>query len=79
MITDQIRFDELLARTRRFVREVAIPHEDRVEREARVGDDLVAEMRRLGTFGWSIPRSYGGSPLPRHSPIRMLASRITLA
>ncbi len=63
MITDQTRIDELLARTRKFVREVAIPNEDRVELEDRVGDDLVAEMRKLGTFGWSIPKAYGGSEL----------------
>ena len=63
MITDQARIDELLARTRKFVREVAIPNEDRVELEDRVGDDLIAEMQKLGTFGWSIPKAYGGSEL----------------
>ena len=63
MIRDQAALDNLLARTRRFVREVAIPNEDRVEREDLVGEDLVAEMRMLGTFGWSIPRAYGGSEL----------------
>ncbi|MBS0241136.1 MAG: acyl-CoA dehydrogenase family protein [Proteobacteria bacterium] len=63
MITDQARLDDLLSRVRRFVNDVAIPNEDRVEREDLVGPDLVAEMRKLGTFGWSIPREYGGSEL----------------
>jgi acyl-CoA dehydrogenase len=63
MITDQTRLDDLLARIRRFVREVAIPNEDRVERENCVGVELVSEMKRLGTFGWSIPKVYGGSEL----------------
>jgi acyl-CoA dehydrogenase len=63
MITDQTRLDDLLSRIRSFVRDVAIPNEDRVEREDRVGDDLVSEMRELGTFGWSIPKAYGGSEL----------------
>lgn len=63
VFTDQGRIDDLIARTRTFVREVAIPNEDRVEREDRVGDDLVVEMRKLGTFGWNIPRAYGGSEL----------------
>ncbi len=63
MIRDQTTLDDLLSRTRRFVRDVAIPNEDRVEREDRVAPDLVAEMRKLGSFGWSIPKSYGGSEL----------------
>ena len=63
MITDQARIDGLLIAHATFVRDVAIPNEDRVEREDRVGDDLVAEMRKLGTFGWSIPKAYGGSEL----------------
>jgi acyl-CoA dehydrogenase len=63
MIRDQAAIDQLLEDTRRFVREVAIPNEDRVEAEDRVPDEVVAEMRRLGTFGWSIPEEYGGRGL----------------
>ncbi len=47
MIADQARLDELLARVRHFVRDVAIPNEDRVEREDHVGEDLVAAMRKI--------------------------------
>ncbi len=63
MIRDKARLDDLLARIRRFVRDVAIPNEDRVEAEDRVPDEVVAEMRKLGSFGWSIPKEYGGSGL----------------
>jgi acyl-CoA dehydrogenase len=63
MIEDPARLDQLLARVRRFVVEVAIPNENRVEQEDRVGEDLIAAMRELGTFGWSIPTGYGGSGL----------------
>lgn len=63
MITDQARLQDLLAHIRRFVAEVAIPNEERVEREDRIDAAILAEMRRLGTFGWSIPRGYGGSEL----------------
>lgn len=63
MIRDQAALDQLLDDTRRFVREIAIPNEDRVEQEDRVPDELVAEMRKLGTFGWSIPEQYGGRGL----------------
>lgn len=63
MITDQAKLEDLLERTRRFVRETAIPNEARVEQEDRIGDDLLAELRKLGSFGWSIPTEYGGSGL----------------
>jgi acyl-CoA dehydrogenase len=63
MITDQARLADLLGRIRRFVEEVAIPNEEAVEREDRVSEPIIAELKRLGSFGWSIPRAYGGSEL----------------
>jgi len=63
MIRDPARLDALLADIRRFVREVAIPNEDRVEAEDRVPDEVVAALRELGSFGWSIPGEYGGAGL----------------
>lgn len=63
MIRDAKRMEHLLERTRAFVRDVAIPNEERVEREDLVPEEIVAEMRRLGLFGWSIPEAYGGSGL----------------
>ena len=59
MIRDPEALDRLLEDTRRFVREVALPNEDRVEAEDRVPEECVAAMRELGTFGWSIPEEYG--------------------
>jgi len=63
MIRDQDQLDTLLDAIRRFVREVAIPNEERVEAEDRVPPEVVAAMRKLGTFGWSIPEAYGGAGL----------------
>ena len=63
MIRDPAAFDDLIARIAAFVRDVAIPNEDRVEREDRVPDEVIDAMRALGTFGWSIPEEYGGSGL----------------
>ena len=63
MIRDEEQFEHLLTRIRRFVQEIAIPNEDRVEEEDRVPDEAFAAMRELGTFGWSIPEEYGGSGL----------------
>jgi len=63
MIRDAAALKDLLARTRQFVREVAIPNEDRTEREDRVPNEAVEAMVRLGTFGWSIPTEFGGAGL----------------
>jgi acyl-CoA dehydrogenase len=63
MIRDQTGHDSRIAAIRRFVREVAMPNEDRVEREDAVGPDLVAAMQAIGTFGWSIPEDFGGAGL----------------
>jgi len=63
MIRDPAKLNDLLATVRRFVRDVAIPNEARVSAEDVVPEDIVAEMRRLGFFGWSIPTEYGGAGL----------------
>ena len=42
------------------------------EREDRVGEDIIAEMRRLGTFGWSIPKAYGGRELSQEELVLSL-------
>lgn len=63
MIRNQDNLKRLLADVRKFVREVAIPHEDRVEAEDCIPEFIIEDMRRRGYFGWSIPVEYGGSGL----------------
>ena len=63
MIRDAARLNALLETVRRFVRETAIPNEARVSDEDAVPEEIVAEMRRLGFFGWSIPEEHGGAGL----------------
>jgi len=63
MIRDEKRLKSLLDTTRRFMDEVAIPNEERVERENAIPEEIVAKMRSLGFFGWSIPEEYGGAGL----------------
>jgi len=63
MIRDEKRLAALLEGIRRFVREVAIPNEERVEREDAIPEEHVERMRKLGFFGWSIPEEYGGAGL----------------
>jgi len=61
MIRDQETFDLLLDQIRAFVRDVAIPNEDRVEAEDRIPGDVVEKLKQLGSFGWSIPEEFGGA------------------
>lgn len=63
MIRDRAQLNALLDDVRHWVREVAIPNEDRVERLDAVPEDLVNDMRGRGFFGWSIPEEYGGAGL----------------
>ncbi|GGO81843.1 acyl-CoA dehydrogenase [Marinobacterium nitratireducens] len=60
MIRDQQRQSQLLDEIRTWVRTVAIPNENRVEQDGVVPEDLVADLRERGFFGWSIPQAYGG-------------------
>ena len=57
---DPATFQSLLATIERFVAERLVPLEDQVEREDRVPDALIEEMKALGLFGLTIPEAYGG-------------------
>jgi acyl-CoA dehydrogenase len=59
-VIDPATFQSLLATIERFVAERLVPLEDQVEREDRVPDALIEEMKALGLFGLTIPEAYGG-------------------
>jgi len=63
MIRDKQKFGRLIAGTREFVRDIAMPNEARVERDNEIPPDIVATMRHMGFFGWSIPEEFGGAGL----------------
>ena len=63
MIRDISRLNALLEDVRNWVREVAIPNEALVEAQGEVPEEIVADMRQRGYFGWSIPEEYGGAGL----------------
>lgn len=60
MIRDTDRLAALRDDIRAFVRERWHPLEAQVERDDAVPPEVVAELRRKGYFGWSIPEAYGG-------------------
>ena len=61
MIRDRQRMNEHLDRIRTFVRDVAIPNEDRVELEDHIPEEVINKLKELGSFGWSIPEEFGGA------------------
>jgi acyl-CoA dehydrogenase len=63
MIRDVTQLERLLIDVREFISTVAIPNEERIEREDSVPENIVDEMRKRGYFGWSIPTEYGGAGL----------------
>jgi acyl-CoA dehydrogenase len=63
-------FELYLNSIRRFTNEKLIPAEHQVEEEDVVPEDLVAEMRRLGLFGMTIPVEFGGLELSMEQQVR---------
>lgn len=60
MIRDPASFQILLDTIARFVREALIPREQEVAETDEIPADIMAEMRRMGLFGLTIPEAYGG-------------------
>ncbi len=50
-------FDQFIEQLRRYVRERLIPAEEDVIAQDRIPDDILAEMRDMGLFGITIPKS----------------------
>ncbi len=53
-------FAEILAAARRFVRSAVVPRETEIADGDAVPDDLRAEAKHLGLFGYAIPQEWGG-------------------
>src|SRR6201996_1454307 len=53
-------FQEILAATRHFVRDVVVPREQEILADDRVPDDLRDHAKKMGLFGYAIPQEWGG-------------------
>ena len=60
MIRDPDSFKLLLETIERFVRDRLIPRENEVAETDAIPADVLAEMRRMGLFGLTVPEQYGG-------------------
>ncbi len=68
---DDDDFKDILAAVRDFVRTRVIPLEEQIENEDRIPDDLIAESKEMGLFGWAIPEEYGGIGLDAVQDVRL--------
>ena len=71
MIRDPESFKILVGTVERFVRERLIPREAEVVETDAIPEDIVAEMRRMGLFGLTIPEEYGGLGLTMEEEVRV--------
>ena len=53
-------FREILAQTRLFVRSAVVPREQEILETDQVPDDLRAQAKTMGLFGYAIPQQWGG-------------------
>ncbi|OBF86320.1 acyl-CoA dehydrogenase [Mycobacterium sp. 852002-51163_SCH5372311] len=58
-ITDE-DFQQILAQTRHFVRDVVVPREQEILADDQVPDDLRDHAKQMGLFGYAIPQQWGG-------------------
>lgn len=57
---DDADFREILAATRRFVRDVVLPRENEIVEADAVPADIREHAKHLGLFGYAIPQRWGG-------------------
>ncbi|MFD6394888.1 acyl-CoA dehydrogenase family protein [Nocardia sp. NPDC060259] len=61
--TDQVTdedFHQILAQTKDFVRTVVVPRESEIAAQDRIPDEIVAQAKAMGLYGYAIPQQWGG-------------------
>ena len=53
-------FKALHSNVRKLVKDTLNPSFEKVEKEARIPEEMIEKFRELGLFGMSIPKQYGG-------------------
>jgi acyl-CoA dehydrogenase len=71
MALDRETFDQLRDTVARFVQQRLVPIELKVAEEDAVPPDVIAEMKKLGMFGLTVPTEYGGLGLNMEEEARM--------
>jgi acyl-CoA dehydrogenase len=71
MALDRETFDQLRDTVARFVQQRLVPIELKVAEEDAVPPDVIAEMKKLGMFGLTVPTEYGGLGLNMEEEARL--------
>lgn len=64
-------FREILAQTRHFIRTAVVPREPEILADDRVPDDLREQAKKMGLFGYAIPRQWGGLGLDLRQDVEL--------
>ena len=57
---DATVFADVLAGTRRFVREAVVPREAEIDEKDEIPDDIQQAAQQMGLFGFALPEEHGG-------------------
>ena len=68
---DDETFEALKESVRRYVRERLVPLEGKVEADDDVPAEVIAEMKAIGLFGFTIPADYGGLGLTSSQEVEL--------
>ncbi len=71
MALDQETLNQLLDTVSRFVRERLVPLEDKVAEDDAVPEEIGAELREMGLFGYALPEEYGGLGLNMEEEVQL--------
>jgi acyl-CoA dehydrogenase len=71
MALDRETFDQLRETVARFVQQRLVPIELQVAEEDAVPPEVIAEMKKLGIFGLTVPTEYGGLGLNMEEEARL--------
>ncbi|AEA26696.1 acyl-CoA dehydrogenase family protein [Pseudonocardia benzenivorans] len=57
---DASDLDDVLASVREFIRQEVVPLEEQIDADDAIPDEIVAQCKAMGLYGFTIPEQYGG-------------------
>ena len=63
---------DVLASVRTFIRSEVVPLEEQIDRDDLIPDEIVAQCKEMGLYGFTIPEEYGGLGLSAHEEVQLV-------